>query len=132
MDEKLEAAAYLFEKSHGNRLTPGEISAIEKAGLAAASPNAVADDIWRALGTSKPNDYRASAYWALGKLARKADKPRFVAALRVELQQDGRVAYQIMIALANLGEPVFSRKSVRCDEDEVNRQDALSYLDAQG
>lgn len=78
-----------------------------------------------------PRDYRSLAYWALGKLGRKTDKRRFVDALRREVQGDMQVAYQILIALENMDEPVFSRDGVSCAEDELNRRDALAYLATQ-
>lgn len=129
--ESLEVAGYLFEQAHGRVLAPSEISAVEDAGFLSASPEEVAGTIWSTLATaSLPSDYRTSAYWALGKLARKKDKKRFIEALRQEVQTDIRVAYQILVALENMAERVFSRDSVSFDEDELNRRDALAYLSA--
>lgn len=128
----LEAAAYLFEQSHGNRPSYYELTLIKKAGLSEAPPAEVADAIWRALAGEPENPYRTTAYWALGKLARSEDKEKFVAALRREAPRDIRVGFQIMIALGNLGEPIFSRSGVGYNEDELNRQDAIAYLKARG
>lgn len=129
--EKLEGAGYLFERSHGNRLGAYETSVIEEAGLSSAGPSEVADAIWGALTGPMSREYRLAAYWALGKLGRKGDKQKLVTALRREVQEDVQVAYQILIALDNMDEPVFSRSGVSYDEDELNLRDAMAYLESQ-
>ena len=126
--ENLEGAAYVFEKFHGRKLDSIDISVIEDAGLAALLPDVIADMIWSALEEPQDIDYRMAAYWALGKLARKEDKERFVSALRAEVKNERRVAYQIMIALDNMNEQVFSRSGVSFDEDTLNESDAMAYL----
>jgi len=129
--QNLEAAAYVFEKSHGRQLEVSELSAIQDAGFAILSPDVIADMIWSALEEPQDSEYRIEAYWALGKLARMNDKLRFINALRIEIERDIQASYQIMIALDNMDEHIFSRPGVCCNEDTLNKMDALVYLERQ-
>lgn len=131
-EANLAAAAFLFERGRGVPLEKSQLDEIERAGLAEIDPSILADQIATHLRTSPnvaPND-RASAYWALGKKHDRHLIPFFREALTKEVNCDICVAYQIMIALDNLGEPVFepSRTSRSFDEDVLNKRDAMKYI----
>jgi hypothetical protein len=127
--QNIEVAAYLFEKSHGSQLDPKELSVIENAGLTTPSPDIIANAIWSALEEPQDIDYRMAAYWALGKLARKEDKWKFINALEAEIKGQMHVAYQIMVALDNMGEPIFSRNELSFCDIALNNSDALAYIE---
>ncbi len=80
------------------------------------------------MGADSP--LRSSAYWALGKHRDPHDLAPLVAALRRELFRDADVAYQILIALDNLGEPVFppEQRDRSSRDHEPNRAAAERYL----
>jgi hypothetical protein len=97
---------------------------------ASAASDEIAARIWSALDVGLPEELRVTAYWALGKRSQKEDKRRFVAALEREITRSHSTCYQIMIALDNLGEPVFSsaRAGSSVLEAEQNVADAKRYL----
>ena len=70
------------------------------------------------------------AYWVLGTKRDEKLVPFFLQQLRIELTRDMNCAYQIMIALEDVDEEVFSdeRSSYSFDEDDLNRRDAVAYL----
>lgn len=71
-----------------------------------------------------------NAIWALGKLADPRDQSFFRACLKKRLsQQDGVGVYQCLIALGNLGEPVFGEHaSTSMFDTEDNFRYAEAYL----
>jgi hypothetical protein len=79
---------------------------------------------------SNPNEKnRASAYNALGKSYGYDLKNYFIEALRDEVEKSPVVAYQIMIAILNLGEDCFNGKqSLSMFDYEENIQSARNYL----
>jgi hypothetical protein len=125
---QIEAAGYRFEQCRGRQLAASELSLIRQAGFQDVDPKRLADLLWDTLAKPQPAEYRTSAYWALGKRGDKTDKAKLISALRTEVEAHIRVGYQIMIALDNLGEPVFSRDSRGYHDDDENRRDALAYL----
>ena len=127
-DVQIEAASYRFEQCRGHRLGAYETSVISEAKYEHADPKELAARLWSTLQEEQPSTYRTSAYFALGKFGDRSELPKLVDALRAEVQRDIRVGYQIMIALDNLGESVFSRDSRGHLEDDANRRDALDYL----
>lgn len=129
-DDFLSAAGFAFERQRGVPLSPYELAIIEEAGLAGADCERIADEVWGSLEEERPEAYRATAYWVLGKQYRAPDKKRLIDALARELPKSMHVTYQIMIALENYGEDVFapSRRGTGYDEAELNRADAMAYI----
>lgn len=128
------AAAYLFDKANGNKLTEFEADEIERHGLSEIDPELVARELRSTVCEDyKTNStYRQHAYWALGKLFDANLIPFFKERLAEELRRDLIAVYQILIALDNLEQPVFSEGrdgSVAMHEYEMNRADAKAYLE---
>lgn len=127
----LTAAALRFEAARGVRQSDFEIEIIAEAELTTVRADDLAHTLWSWLTTEgAESPLRGSAYWALGKRSDTRDLALLVAALRRELPRDADVAYQIMIALENLGEPIFPpTRSERSALDRAeNRADAERYL----
>ncbi len=73
------------------------------------------------------------AVFALGKLHAAGLAPFFVEVVRSQLDGDENVLYQAMIALDNLGEPVFAgQDSMSVTDVAENRSLAVGYLKAIG
>jgi hypothetical protein len=130
--ELVMAAALVFEAANGRRLESCERSEIRDHGLT----NVDASELSRALVDMIESDSedvvgdRGAVYWALGKRFDQALLPFFRKQLGVELQRSMDAAYQIMIALDNLNEPIFAeeRSSYSFDAYDLNRRDADRYL----
>ena len=134
-ENAISAAAFHFEKSNGSQLSEFEASEIERHGLSEIDPELVAKELRAAVHDNYKTDstYRQQAYWALGKRFDSALIPFLRERLQLELRRDLIAVYEIMIALDNLEEPVFSNLrdcSVAMHEYELNRKDAEAYLDA--
>jgi len=129
--EAINAAAFLFEASRGNELRAFEQREIAEHGLANSDLEDVTKELMRWARDDQSNsDTRGRAYWALGKKCDSSLLLFFIESLRLELPRDLNATYQIMIALDNLGEPVFSkaRKGYSFSEEELYRDDAEKYL----
>lgn len=128
--EFFTAAAFLFERERGVLLEPSDHVSIRAVGLDSATAEEVAARIWTALENDLSEECRGTAYWALGKSYRKVEKERLVSALKAEVAKSLVVAYQIMVALDNLDEPVFSpeRNGASVREEAQNLADAQRYL----
>ncbi len=127
----LTAAAFRFEAARGVRHSDFETVIIAEAELDTIAPDDLARTLWNWLAADGANSsLRSSAYWALGKRSDSRDLAPLVAALRCELPRDADVVYQILIALENLGEPVFPREQrERSSRDHAfNRAAAERYL----
>lgn len=116
-EEDVREAAFLFEETRGK-------GSVEADRLARELVASVMED---------PEDdpgYRGSVYWALGKRCDPALVPFFRERLELELERDVEAVYQILIALEDAGEAVFSpaRLSRSVMDHEMNRADALGYL----
>jgi hypothetical protein len=107
-----------------------ELFASQSGSKASGASDDVAARIWDALDAGLTEELRGTAYWALGKRCRQEDKSRFVAALEREITRSHSTCYQILIALDNLGEPVFApeRSGSSVLEAEQNIADAKRYL----
>lgn len=130
----LMAAGLRFERERGVPHAPFEKAEVDEAGLANTDPDELARTIWEWLdGVGADSEWRNCAYWALGKRYDPRDRAPLVAALRRELLRDVDAAYQVMIALDNIGEPVFAPERMgRSALDRAeNRADAERYLLAQ-
>lgn len=132
-EPKLTAAGYFFASANGNEMDASQRAEILVSGLNGADPAVVAGDICDGLENASDlsNDYRAAAFWALGKRFDPGLIPFFRRHLMAEMGRDMGVAYQIMIALDNLAEPVWpahwSSRSIL--DHRENHQFASVYLD---
>ena len=129
---QIRAAACLLERERGSSVDPGDVGVREGIGFMGQSPDAVQHALVRAIEESliSPEDL-PGAYFALGKRRDRALKGWFQQALRREANHDSDTVYQIMIALDDLGEPVFDRTQrtgFSAREKEDNLRDALKYL----
>ena len=132
-DHQLEACAYIFEIDLGNDQEDFRQDIIESSGISNYSPNELEKSILQELenGSYSDDDLRTSAYWALSKRFNRSLIPLFIKYLRFELtNQNTGPLFQLMIALNNMEEPVFSpsRTGFASFETELNMRDAELYL----
>lgn len=128
--DAIGAVAYAFERANGNQLGEYEQSEIKFHNLDEYEPKVLADRL-RAGIVEGDADYRAQAYWALGKRFDRDLIPFFRERLAIEMRQDPEILFQLMIALDNLDETVFSEirnGSYSILDGDLNRQDVESYL----
>jgi hypothetical protein len=127
------AIAFLFARANGNKLGEYEQGELEKCGLSKADPDQLAEQLLQAIEDDDSCDatLRGASYSALGKRFDKSLLPFFRRSLRRELARDMHAIYQIMIALDNLNEPIFSEArdgGYSSSEIDLNRTDAEGYL----
>jgi hypothetical protein len=131
-EDAIPAAAFLFESHRGLSLGPHEVAAIQQSGLEATDPETLAHELKRMIAAENKADSRdrQQAYWALGKKRDPSLIPFFRDRLSLELRRDMIAVYQIMIALEDLDEPIFTqeRSGRAMDDYELNRRDAERYL----
>ncbi len=122
VQEALLDAAFLFEKARGLPLSGWPDEVIR------ANPDAGEMSPLRSAVVAYAERTGAGS-WALGKCDDPSLKPVLVSLLRRHLDGDAGELYQAMIALDNLGEPVFSG-AIACSvrEEELNRARAKKYL----
>ncbi|MDH4058402.1 MAG: hypothetical protein OEU76_06535 [Cyclobacteriaceae bacterium] len=131
---QFEAAAYIFEKTHGNKKGDYEEKIISKSGLSGYPLLELEQKIVDGLNSQnyETSKERTAGYWALSKRFNKLLTKNFKNWLRKELELNEPFAvYQLMIALENLDEPVFNpnrQGSSASDEIEKNMSDARVYL----
>ena len=130
--DELLAVAALFRQACGNDLQPHDLNAIGWSRLRDISPDLLAQDLIELITSDNGGRTwdRGMAYWVLGTKRDEKLVPFFLQQLRIELTRDMNCAYQIMIALEDVDEEVFSdeRSSYSFDEDDLNRRDAVAYL----
>ena len=127
----LTAAAFRLEAARGVRHSDFETEIIAEAGLDTTPPDDLARTLWDWLATTGADSpLRSSAYWALGKRHDPRDLTSLVAVLHRELPRDADAVYQILIALENLGEPVFppEHRAHSSRDHDSNRAAAQRYL----
>ena len=133
-ESAITAAAYLFERANGDTLDETRLAELKRHGIENIDPDVVARELKFAVDRDHKSDstYRYQAYWALGKKHDATLIPYFRDWLSLEVRRDLLATYQILIALDNLNESVFSsaRDGYSYDEYELNQIDALSYLDS--
>lgn len=132
----IATAASIFEAANGRTLDDWENSEIERHGLRGVDLNWLSGELMRWIVSEEKDvlPVRAVAYWALGKKFDSSLLPFFRKQLAVELARDTHAVYQIMIALDNLNERVFSDGrggSYSSDEHELNSSDSARYLEAE-
>ena len=134
-EKAINAAAYIFEKANGNKLAGFEVAEIDHYGLSEVHPELIVKELMIVVAEDhKTNSsYREKVYWALGKRFESKLIPFFRERLSLELQRNLIAVYQILIALDNLEESVFSldrNGSVGMHEYDLNRKDAVDYLNS--
>jgi hypothetical protein len=132
-NEQFVAIAFLFEKGNGNTPSEYEESVINHSKLKDIPIEQLEAFIVEGLHENayKIERTRTSAYWALSERNNPELIPHFKVWLQNELDtKKNTAAFQLMIALDKLGEPVFhpDRKSTAVDEVELNLRDASQYL----
>ena len=131
-ESNLVVAAARFELAHGRRLEPAELQQVVDAGLEEIEPHILADQIRQSLDSAPDLSagYRSAAFWALGKHCDSGLLRFFRHHLAREIPRNMEVAYQIMIALDNLGEPVWppGQCSRAVTDSAQNREAAARYL----
>ena len=130
-EDAIPAAAFVFERANGKELGPHEIGEIEKHGFETIDPELLVKGLRKELESERnvpDSRYRNSCYWALGKRFDSELLPFFRESMKKELKRDMESTYQIMIALDNLDEEIFSRESVSITDYDENRMDAERYL----
>jgi hypothetical protein len=133
-NDQLEASAYVFEKSNGNKKSEYEEKVIAESGLNNLKPIELETQIINGINNGLYSDSkeRISAYWALSKIHKIELIPNFKKWLKTELEQKNTdTVYQLMIALGNLEEPIFNTDrngSSAFNETEMNLRDATAYL----
>lgn len=132
--DQLEEAGFIFEKENGyagddyskrvlaeSNLTTYNVDHLEKI---------IVDGLNKTVDTN--SDLRISAYWALSKRFNRNLIPSFKGWLKSELDEgNGAAIYQILIALGDMGEPVFNvdrEGGSSVNELDLNVRDAKSYL----
>ena len=134
-EEAIVAAADRFAREKGHPVDEFEASEIQRFGLddcdleqlATFLKQMIVEDDWSEEG------FRASAYWALGKKYDAELLAFFRKQLAIEVQRDLGSTFQILIALDNLDEAVFSKSrngQFSVLDEELNKLDAKAYLEA--
>lgn len=132
LEDAIAAVAFAFERANGNILGEYEQSEIRHFGLDECEPNDLATGL-RAGILDGDAAYRSQSYWALGKRFDREAIPYFRERLAAELTEEPSIVFQLLIALDNLDEPVFSdarNGSFSSLDDDMNLQDAEAYLRA--
>jgi hypothetical protein len=129
---QLLAAAQRFEMANGRALEQDEHDCVVAAGLGGIELQTLVDQICSILDLSLvlESDFRSTAFWALGKSYDSRLVEFFRRHLGREVERDMAVAYQIMIALDNLDEPIWQadKQSFGVNETELNYEAAVRYL----
>jgi len=129
---EVTAAAFLFEWALTKQIGEYELSVITEAGLLDDDPTHISEQICDSLEKSTDLDaeYRGSCFWALGKRCDPLLREFFQNHLAIEVRRDMGVAFQIMLALANLGESVWpaDQRGFSLLDVDINRVAAFEYL----
>ena len=134
-NDQFEASAYIFERANGNKKSEYEEKVIAESGLDNLKPIEIENQIINGIDSGFYSDSkeRISAYWSLSKIHKTELIPNFKKWLKVELEnENAHPVYQLMIALGNLEEPIFSidrNGSSAFNETELNLRDARKYLE---
>lgn len=131
-ESAIPAIAFRFEGLHGRQISPHELAEIREHDIEDVDPELLARELRHLIDSESKADGRdrGQAYWALGKKLDRALLPFFREKLRLELSRDMFAAYQILIALDDLGEQPFGsdRSGYSIHDYDLNRRDAEAYL----
>ena len=131
-EENIEAVAYLFESTVGSTLDETQLNCVKKAGITQSDVPALVRALKNSVQNIRAADcgYRSKVYWALGKLYSDELLEFFQQMLEKEIGRNVEVAYQIMIALDNLDEPIFDpgREIFSVLDHKENLKDAMKYI----
>jgi hypothetical protein len=132
--DDLTAAGYVFEQARGISLETFQVELITACGYENCLPEEMKTKVVKHLLSAKDatEANRATAYWALGKSVDEKLVGFFRKQLVAEIERSAADAvYQILIALNDLGEPVFgSDRGGTYDlfDRTLNFRDAHSYI----
>lgn len=130
--DRILAVASLFERERGLSVARADSGGEAFEDMSVHSPDALQQELIRSIedGSIASEDL-SGAYWALGKRRQASLIGWFRTALRREVDRDPFAAYQIMIALNDLEEPIFAltqRSHFSALDSEENLRDAHHYL----
>ncbi len=126
----LKAACHYIMRYNGMNLYDNESALVEEFIPKDISIKKLKGVIVKTLIRDKnlPDEMRCLSYFALGKLYNSELIPFFVERLKIEIERDSKSAYQIMTALDNLDQKIFSSNSNSIFNIEQNLEDAEKYL----
>ena len=132
-EENLLDITLILEQANGNILNDNDALLVKKSGLAHYSPEELETLLVNSIDSTEL-EYRGKAYWVLGKRFNTKLIPKFNEWLEKEfMSQNSDQAYQILIALDNLGLPAFGEDrdgSYSILDKELNLRDAKFYLNS--
>lgn len=130
-EENLLDIALIFEQANDNVLNDSEFLLVQGSGLSHYSPQELETLLVNSIH-SADIESRGKTYWVLGKRFNSELIPVFKKWLKIELMTPNpELVYQILIALDNLGLPVFGEDrggSYSIMDVELNLRDARAYL----
>ena len=131
-EDELLAVAFIFEQRNGNENDDWETAIInQNSHLTNLDSETLKNKLIEDLdnGAYNSDEERIQAYWVLSKANDKKLVKHFRKWLEVEFGNlNSKAVYQILIALQNFNETVFSRTSTSIWEEELNMLDARIYL----
>lgn len=124
------AAVFLIEQEHGNVLGEYELNAIKESGLNNLTLGEITRSIKNFINSdlSSKEELFNTAIFALGKKRDPELKAFFIAILKSTIDSNIEAAYQAMIALDNLNEPILTNSS-SITEHELNYKLGKEYLE---
>lgn len=134
---QIEEAAFIFERENGHLGDEYSRGVLAESNLTTYKVSDLEKIIVNGLNKSLYKYFadKTSAYWALSKRCNRNLIPEFKRWLRSELEaENGAAVYQILIALNNIGEPVFHKDregGSAVFETDLNLRDAREYLTKQ-
>lgn len=132
--DQMEEAAFIFEKENGNAGDDYSRKVLAESILIKYNVDHLEKIIVDGLNDNIyiNSDLRVSAYWALSKRFNRNLIASFKGWLKSELDEgNGAAIYQILIALDNMGEPVFNvdrKGGSSVYEIDLNVRDTKTYL----
>ena len=126
----LMAAVFLIEQEHGNVLGEYELNAIKESGLNGLALDEIINSIKNFINSnlSSKEELFNTAIFVLGKKHDPELKGFFITILKNTIDSNIEAAYQTMIALDNLNEPILN-DSCSITEHELNYKLGKQYLE---
>ena len=136
-EDAIEAIVYLFEQANGRELESYDLDVIKEHSLVGHDPSVISNYLVDVIqsDSSLAESYRTAVYWALSKRHDKGLISFFIERLATEVSLNSQSVFQLLIALDNLEENVFSEErggSYSSLDDDLNLCDAQLYLNKQG